>query len=341
MNAPSHNQEKENRSDQLIRIEDTDTKLCCTPISHGTSTAIGTVRPNHGLGDLTQPLFDYIVRGLTNEGKPGKLTYGLYALLHPANLMAIVTITLGVLVGGGLWLGIAALLFEGALLTLLPRMGIFRRAVERHAEQIRRSKVARQRKLLSLRMEEPHRQELERIETLVELIRSNKARRAPESPLFLGAFMDLESLVDAYIRLGIAYTERVALLSMTDRGELELQSVLLESWNNNSDSPEFQELTERRLSINRRRASHRERVERSVEAIRQQMKTIKEVVELLYAESVAPSEVEVRSDALDQLMAEFTESERILAEYDDLDSIDLERECADEESASYPCSAAA
>jgi hypothetical protein len=267
---------------------------------------------------------NYLMMGMSADGQRGRFTYAVQALLHPLNLFAaLMAVAIG-LISGSLWMLPATACAEVIMLATLPKSKLFRRSVDQRLMEFERAEAARARELLLVQMSEMHRQELERIEYLVDAIRHNAARHGGAVRFLLDEQLDLSRLVASYVRLAIAHKERTALLAMTDRTHLDREIDRLEKDKGRAKSASLRALLEQRLSIVRKRAEHWDRTRSNLEAISHQLGIIAEVVQLLHAQSVTPFGSEETSEELDRFMQELDESESTLKELSEIDTEELQ-----------------
>lgn len=249
-----------------------------------------------------------------NTKRPGSL-YLRKFLLNPFNIyMALAVAAFGLITGHFVVLPVA-LVLELLVLAVVPRTGVFRRHVDEGLREIERAAAAKAREALTLQMSDGHRQELERLEFLVEGIRENTRRHGGTVRLALDEHLGLGRLTFIYIQLAISYREKTTSLAMMDRQRLLENIETLQAIDGVVRAPRTRRLVQRRLSIAQRHLEHWDRTREQLEAIAHQLATITELIQFLHAQSLAassgPQEV---SDEIDRFMAEFRENEGTLRE---------------------------
>lgn len=272
---------------------------------------------------LRSPL-SYLVTGLTAEGDPGRLTYAVYALLHPLNLIAVTMTAIVGLFATSLWFIPATLGIEALLVSVAPRLPGFRKRVDKLIDEIARAKVAQERELQMLQMTDAHRRELERLEYLIGIVRYNSYRNTVSETALLDRNIDLGRLLTSFIRLAVAYRERSELQRMVSVEALKNEIDYLETQIEYATAPTIKALLQRRLSVVMKRIRHWYLTDEALQVISQQMSTINHIVQLLHAQSVSPTGASVTSRELDRFMIELEETERVIEEVVEFDA-DLSR----------------
>lgn len=236
-------------------------------------------------------------------------------LLNPFNLyMALAVAAFGLITGHFLVLPVA-LAAELVVLAVVPRTKVFRKHIDEGLREMERGAAAKVREALAAQMTDVHRQELERLEFLVEGIRENTRRHGGTVKLALDEHLGLGRLTSSYIQLAISYREKTTSLAMMDRQRLIENIETLQAVDGSSRAPRMRRLVQRRLSIAQRHIEHWDRTREQLEATAHQLATIAELIQFLHAQSMAacssPQEV---SDEIDRFMAEFRENEGTLRE---------------------------
>lgn len=250
--------------------------------------------------------------------EPTKRSGSLYfrkLLLNPFNLyMALAVAAFGLITGHFMVLPLA-LVVELLVLAVVPRTNIFRRHVDETIREIDRATAAKARELLMLQMTDGHRQELERLEFLVDGIRENTRRHGGTVRLALDEHLGLGRLTASYIQLSISYKEKTTSLAMMDRQRLLENIETLQAIDGAARSPRMRRLVQRRLSIAQRHLEHWDRTREQLEWIAHQLATITELIQFLHAQSLGASQgPQELNDEIDRFMAEFREHEGTLRE---------------------------
>jgi hypothetical protein len=244
-------------------------------------------------------------------------TYFSNAAIHPSNLLLLIGVMFLSLI---LWSGpvlLAGLGVEAAFLVVVPRCAFFRRGVDECLDEADRAAVQKAREGLILQMGEAHRQELGKIEALLDKTFANAKRGRGVVLLGAGDPLSMSRLTNSYIRLAIAHRACEESLAMTNRHALEGSIRSLEAAE--TAQPESaRPLLRRRLSIAYRRAECWSRTHDSLETIGHQLATITELVHLLHQESLTPSGSAGVSAEVDRVFADFEHGEGALRELRDL-----------------------
>ena len=150
------------------------------------------------------------------------------------------------------------------------------------------------REALTVQMTDGHRQELERLEFLVEGIRENTRRHGGTVKLALDEHLGLGRLTTSYVQLAISYREKTTSLAMLDRQRLlenieTLQYAL--SRINATDHPWPPNAPPGRAPAVHRAAPPRALGPhaRAAGGIAHQLATITELIQFLHAQSMAAS----------------------------------------------------
>lgn len=194
-----------------------------------------------------------LVRRMPYRGKHPIGVYRRHSVKHVAQaVMLVVPATVA------LWthtILVPLLLLVGgqmALLTVLPRLGSFRRAVDERLATLARAEAAATREFLVGRMSDEHRRELEHLERLAGQINAKSARSRGEEALEAEEWLGLGRLFAAFVKLAIAHRESVEAFRCINRSDLDEHATRLEAMLHASHGPSRLWI-ERRLSIARRR----------------------------------------------------------------------------------------
>jgi hypothetical protein len=244
-------------------------------------------------------------------------TYLGHAAIHPSNLLLLIGVMFLSLI---LWS--APVLFiglgiEAALLCAAPYTRFFRRRIDACIDESERAEAQKAREALIREMSEAHRQELARIEGLLDKTTANAARQGVVIPITLAEPLGSARLLTSYIRLAIAHRACEESLAMTNRHVLEGTIRSLEAAVGNG-ADRTRRLVERRLGIAYRRAECWSKTRDSLEAIGHQLATISELVLLLHQESLAPRGTAWATLEVDRILADFEDGEGALRELYDI-----------------------
>lgn len=256
----------------------------------------------------------------------GRATYVKQAVVHPYNLPLLVLVVATSLIGGSilvLSLGLAA---ELVVLSIVPRMKAFRRQIDEMYEEIDREEAAKTRTSLLLQMDEDHRVEFEKLESLVDRIRENVWRRGLDPGALLDECIGLGKLTTSYVRLAITYKASKDSLSSASRQGLQNKIDAL-AGTEVGPSERLRKLARRRLIIAHKRMARWDQTQHELEAIGHQLSAIVELIHLMHEQSVTPIDPQGLSDQIDQVMADLDGNEGMLREMAELsvaDEVDAE-----------------
>jgi len=235
-------------------------------------------------------------------------------LFNPFNLYLVLALTAFGLITGNIAMLPIALCAEVLVLAFVPRTKLFRAHIDESFRELERAAAARAREALLLQLSDTHRQELERLENLVEGIRENARRHGNVVQLVLDEKLELDRLCQTYIRLAIAHKERSLSLAMFDRQRLADNIRALELMDSACPNTRMSRLLQRRLAIGRKHLDHWDRTREQLDVISQQLATITALIQLLHAQSATPSGSQEMSDEIDHFMLDFKENEGTLRE---------------------------
>lgn len=241
--------------------------------------------------------------------------YLRHAVLHPYNMPLLVLAIAAGLISGSMTILVFALTMEALMLGLMPRVGFFRAHVDELIEQQERADAARSRAMLLSRMDEVHREELERLETLVDRVRANVRRAGASAEAIVDECLGLNRLTKSYVCLAIAHRTSKEALSSTNRQALEDRIHSLEAMQSSVLVCErVKRLAQKRLSIAHKRAARWDQTQEELEAIAHQLAMIGELVHLVHEQSINPGEAQDMSEEIDLFIEELGASEGALRE---------------------------
>lgn len=244
-----------------------------------------------------------------------RAVYLRHALTHPYNLpLFVLALATGMLSSNGLLVSIA-LSLELAALTLLPGLPTFQRRVEEEIALVEQAEAARTRAILLMQMDAMHREELERLEGVVDKIRDNVRKSGASAEILVEGFLGLDRLMKTYVCLAIAHRANKEILMATNRQGLADRILSLEALETSRlVSERVRGLIARRLAIARRRAERWDKTQDELDAISHQLATVSELIHLVHEQSVNPSDPADVSDAIDHFISELEASESTLRE---------------------------
>ncbi len=229
----------------------------------------------------------------------GAGTYVLNAAVHPASVFVIMTSALMLVIHPSIAALPIALLVDVVFLAGLSRCGFFQRAVHVAIEQQNRAANRHARDVLVLQMAEAHRNELARIEAIIEDALANAQRRG----VLVGTREAMARLTLSYIHLAVDHRACAQSLAMTDPEALQATIGSLEAAVAAQPAP-ASSILGRRLAIARRRADRWAEARATVETIRCQLATLTELAYLVHQEACMVPSSTLPAD-VDRVLAEF------------------------------------
>jgi hypothetical protein len=274
-----------------------------------TTTSPKIIDAAHRFGTTSRAVVPY---------KTSQLTYVRHAALHPGHAFVLVVPAAVLIIGWSLAFLLAAMAAaELFLLTIVPKVSAFRRHVDLKIEQTRRAIAAEERSALLARMMREHRAELERLEALSDRVRERVATESQEMSVVVDDTLGLGRLLADYVRLAIAYRSATECLAMTNRQALR-EEIRVLSQARHGENEQSRALALRRLAVAEMRAERWDRTAGDVDAMRQQLALIAEVVQLMHEQSLAPVDPRVMSLEIDRAVSQIHETERTMRELSEL-----------------------
>jgi hypothetical protein len=253
--------------------------------------------------------------GLARPRNPGVEAVGKYvhwALVHPYNVLAMVsTLVLALISWSGVLL-VVGIILELLFLSVVPAVGLFRRLVTASVENAERAAQAKAREALVAQMGQGHRDELGRLEVLITKTREN-AKRNPSAVGLIDDFLGLDRLTASYIQLAIAHRTSEESLSMTNRMGLADTIRSLESAQHILPD-RTRRVVQRRLNIAHQRAQCWDRTRDHCIAITHQLATILELVHLMHDRSVTTLDSREVVDEVERFLTDLEDNEGVLLE---------------------------
>jgi hypothetical protein len=238
--------------------------------------------------------------------------YVHWALVHPYNVLAMVVAAVLSLISWSLVVLVVAVALEMLFLSAVPALGLFRRFVAASVERAERAAQVKARETLVEQMGQAHRDELGRLEGLIQKTRSNAKRNASAVGLTDDSF-GLDRLTASYIQLAIAHRTCEESLAMSNRMALADTIMTLEAM-----QPTLPERTRRvvarRLSIAHQRAQCWDRTREHCAAITHELATILELVHLMHDRSVTTRDSRDVVDEVERFLTDLEDNEGVLLE---------------------------
>jgi hypothetical protein len=253
-------------------------------------------------------------RWLARRRERARFSYVRRAIFDHYNIAMLTAIAVSSMISGSLWVLLAGLLAELAVIAVVPRIGAFRRRVDDHLAMLEQGELCKEREQLLMQMNEGHRDQFERLEHLVDRIRASGSDAAGALNRELG----LDRMLATYVELSIAHRQGHQFLAMTSRRQLEreLRALRLRS-EEPSTSPRIRRLQEHRLAIAEKRLDRWDRNREHLDVIDQQLATISELIQLVHEHSMTPMGTQSIAEEIEHLLVELDENDGILSELDD------------------------
>ena len=198
---------------------------------------------------------------------------------------------------------------EVLLLGVVSRMRVFRRYADASFARVERSRAAEARAMLLLRVDDEHRRDLQRLESLVDRMRAS----TPDRPGLEAVVDECLRLLATYVDLAIAHNAGRQVLAQTDRPALEDVGRALEVTRSPSNAQACT-LADQRMAIARRRAERWDRSRDSVDTITQQLAMIGELVQLTHEQVLAPIDPRDTACEMDRLLVQLDASKAAVDE---------------------------
>jgi hypothetical protein len=206
---------------------------------------------------------------------------------------------------------------EALLFAVVPRLGAFRRYVDRRIEEAEREAAAEARLELLAQMTSEHRSELERLEAVADKIRERITPAGSGVDVVVNDCLGLGQLLSTYVKLAIAYKASMECLAATNRQALRDEIRVLSAARLGAHE-QARALALRRLAIAEMRAERWDRSWSDVEAMRHQLAMIGELIHLTHEQCSAPADPRAVSAEIDRAIASLQENEHTLRELGEL-----------------------
>ncbi len=239
-----------------------------------------------------------------------ELTYIGHVFVHPSNVILLTAIMLVGLVSKSLWALPLALFAQLFMVAVVRQWSVFRGSVERILKE--REELARiqARERLFARMRDDHRQQLERLELLVQRIEDEE--RGVEGAL--ARRLDVRGLLVTYTDAAIEIRRAQEALIASDRGGLHQQIQLLESGLIRGRHCPMAKVRSQRIEVLKKRAARLERSRQRLSILEEQLRTIADLIRLVYEQATEPTGPSLCGDAIESVWADLQASEGVATE---------------------------
>lgn len=220
--------------------------------------------------------------------------YLLHALLHPFNFVFLLFSGALSLTLCGVWSIPVLLTIDALALIALSGRPRFRRAVDELAVKIDRAELARHLSSIAATLGPIHRKEYEELAEKLEQIRpeGGAAQR------FVDEHLGPSRVLASYTRLAVIHNQWQEAQGQVDRPGLSAEIAAVGAAITDAGSPAMARALIQRREVLRRRAAYWDRVQKDLEVVREEMRTVRELVALLHTLSATSDDIE---DARDEL----------------------------------------
>jgi hypothetical protein len=209
--------------------------------------------------------------------------YRKAALMHPSNLIALASLLMLGLIHPSAAIVLFGLGAELVFFCLAPRSEWLRRCLDEGFEDAAQACARRARQALIAKMADGHRDELVRIEGLIQKIHEIEAGRT--EPVPFAEELDLSRVPASYIRLALAHKACEDALSLVEQKPTRIVIRSLEAAQTTATERVRAAIRER-LSIAYQRAEHEAQVRESLEAIGHQLAALVDLVHLRHQRAI-------------------------------------------------------
>ncbi|MDF1564781.1 MAG: hypothetical protein P1V51_17195 [Deltaproteobacteria bacterium] len=269
--------------------------------------------------------------GLTRaraSGPPAR--YVSRALVHPANIGAVAAVVGAVTVLGSPLLLAAGIALELAYLAIVPRLGVFRAAVDGQRQQKRREDREQAEQEVYEGLSANQQQTYDALKALREGIQKNYKRFGRGMPAMASQSMvQIDVLLSSFLRLLDQLNAYRRHLGATGQVSLERELEELKRDLETEENPRLREIKERRVRIMGQRLERYARGEENREVISHQLAAIEDLLRLVHEQSLTLRDPADVSHHLDSLVAEVEETENTVREMEDFLHIQDEIEAID------------
>jgi hypothetical protein len=227
-----------------------------------------------------------------------------YLWTHPAHLLCLGAMALVAAVSASPWplLPVAAVEAGVFAASKLPWL---RTVIDRQRRRQRRERAAQLRAILVPQMDSMHTRELHELEKRAGTARTHAANVGESMESLVDERLQLDRLLGTFVRLSIAYRVARESLAMTDRDELVAQISRLQRYRDGASSDRIRDLTDRELTLLRRRLQCLDDNSEELEVIGRDLAAVAEACRLVHERVLSlshpgdgPAEIErIVSDA--------------------------------------------
>lgn len=234
---------------------------------------------------------------------------------HPIHLtLASVTLALGILLASPWGLLTSILLLEALVVGLMPRVPGVRRWTDRQLRDKRRRRARALRNALVPSMDPTHTDELAELEHRAAEARDHAARLGPQTEALLDDWLDLDDLLESYVRLSIANREIRESLLVTNRRQLIHELGELQEDREKARTERLRSLVDRDIALLHRRLECLEHREREQEVIAGELSSVATLCRLVHERVCVLSHPSSLSAEVERIIGEVQLHDEVLAE---------------------------
>lgn len=234
---------------------------------------------------------------------------------HPIHLtLASVALAVGILMASPWGLLASVLLLEAIVVGVLPRFRFVRSWADRQLRDKRRRRARAIRNALVPSMDPSHTDELAELEHRAAEARDHAARMGPETEALLDDWLDLDELLESYVRLSIANREVRESLLVTNRRQLLYELGRLREDRTRAGSEKVRALIDRDIALLHRRLECLEQREREREIISGELSSVATLCRLVHERVCVLSHPSSLSAEVERIIGEVQLHDEVLAE---------------------------
>jgi hypothetical protein len=234
---------------------------------------------------------------------------------HPVHLtLASVALALGIILASPLGLLVSLLLLESIVIGVLPRLRVVQRWTDRALRDKRRRQARTLRNHLVPCMDPCHTDELAELEHRAAEARDHAARLGPETESLLDDWLDLDALLEAYVRLSIANREVRESLLVTNRRQIAFDLGRLRDDRERARNARVRALIDRDVDLLHRRLECLEEREREREVVASELASVATLCRLVHERVCVLGHPSSLSTEVERLLSEVALHDEALAE---------------------------
>jgi len=234
---------------------------------------------------------------------------------HPIHLtLASVALAVGILLASPWGLVTSILLLEALVVGVLPRVPAVRSWTDRQLRDRRRRRARAVRNALVPSMDPGHTDELAELEHRASEARDHAARLGARTEALLDDWLDLDELLESYVRLSVANREVRESLLVTNRRQLLFELGRLREERERASNERVRSLVDRDIALLHRRLECLEHREREREIISGELSSVATLCRLVHERVCVLSHPSSLSSEVERIISEVQLHDEVLAE---------------------------